>query len=217
MNTINEEAFARITKATVSNLTSGTLGVLIEGHCILTAASAIKYDPHGEPLSEQTSILRQVFETFDGSKLEARPLVVDFACDLALFRFAQKGKASWVSSEELERLDEAFLQTEPAPLFRGSLPTEETQRIWALDQRNEWIWGTAETYRYDDSKVMLSLTDTKGLPTLGGPVVTDDGELVTIIPHLDVDGLAGSVGKPHLALPIWVMDLITASQTRGGR
>jgi hypothetical protein len=217
-----DPALARVERATVQLTTKGGRGVLIPGGYVLTAAHCVGWD-----LGCGMALGRDYFEpvlTADGRELQLDVLAVEPVADIAVL--------SCPDEERLPELADAFDEfrraVEPVPLFRGEFQPADVQPgspapytlpllVYGHDRR--WIKAAASGFCAGQSRFEMAAEEYIAGGASGGPIVTADGQLVGVmsisgeqpVPIWGSRVYTGKAARPLYALPVWVVEAISAA------
>jgi hypothetical protein len=186
-------------------------GVVVPGHCILTAAHCVEYTPAGALVLGDSCIVE--IETMQGS-LQTQLLAVEPVSDIAVLG-ALDGQEFW---DETQALDEFCATTPPVPVSLEDLPLLQPFPIYIYTHRGQWLQGRAQLAGHDVPSLWIEMPEQIEAGTAGSPIVTERGTLIGIVSMARSEtpqGCAGSQPRPHVALPVWVLRRIQAEQTGG--
>jgi trypsin-like peptidase len=203
------EVNARTEKATVQFLQRNRKGgykpvgqgVLVPGDLILTAAHCIDWDALGGMVLGNRYVER--IEASNGATYMVSPIAIETVCDIA---------ALGAADGQVSAFEEFCKMTEPVPLLADDFKMETPVPVHVLTHTGTWVTG--RTCRYDshlDGSIPVEFDAPITGGTLGGPVINDNGLLVGVISSAKVGGQStdGSISRPHLALPVWVVKRAT--------
>ena len=200
-----------IERATVRFPRLNGQGVVIRGGFILTAAHVIGWTSNGD----MTLSPEYFYETVEvaGVNIRATVRALEPCSDIAFL-----GEPDNQSErDEALAFDEAISAIEGVSLHTRDLPLGTEVQVHVFSHLGEWI--EAEACQWRQGARSLAITSKFQIPsgTSGGPVVTDDGELIGVVSQSSEVNAAGemctgTVFRADLALPVWVMKSISEKQ-----
>jgi S1-C subfamily serine protease len=187
----------KIAAATVRFLRRGGQGALVPGRMILTAAHVIQrrdwiVDEHH---IEEVEI--------GGRRFKAEVVAVEPLSDIALV-----GAPDAQSSAEALAFEEHLDSIRPVLLCTAEFPLMEKFQVFIRSHQLRWIEGQARQVSLSDGTLFIDASAGIVGGTSGGPVVTADGLLLSVIST--AGGEAGKpmreaiVRRPHLMAPGWL-------------
>ena len=215
--TLSKDIKAKVAGATVKLCKLGGQGVLVEGDLILTAAHCITVTGVGSGNYED--ILNRI-ETNDGSQLLVETFAVEPVADIAVL-----GCVDYQDIPDWAEKFETFCEnTTPLPICCREFPLSQPFPIFIYDHKEKWITGTARQMQKNARGLPIVPDQRIEGGTSGSPVVNDTGELLGIVSrsgetHPNPDSkqfslknkplsLHGFILRPHLVLPVWVVQQI---------
>lgn len=205
--------FENIVNATVTIM--GELGhgqgVLVDGEMIITAAHCITLKNDGSMALGDYFVER--VKTSSGNELRVAPLAVEPVADVAVLGsldprvFHSEGVEYELFCEEVK----------PVPLFHGSLDLYREINVNLYSHKGYWIKGKAALPSEYSSVIFVDTEKPIERGTSGGPIITDEGELLGVVSvFCDSTKKGHSEGlQPYLqhALPVWTLALSKAGLT----
>jgi trypsin-like peptidase len=193
----------RVESATVRLPDLGGLGVLIPGDFIGTACHCVDWVGTGMMALGMEYPANVV--TADGTKFRLGVAAADPVSDMAVLTGLDHPDAD----ADCEAFEEWRERVEPISLSQLMLRWQESCPVFVLTHKGKWIGGTVTRYSLPNqpmpSRVVVHTEEQIECGTSGGPVVTEDGQLVGIVSASGGDSTE-LMPVAHLALPRWVLD-----------
>lgn len=210
MTSVLEDAKRLAELATVRITALEGQGVVVPGQLVLTAAHCIDWTTDaamalGDPFAVDIRI--------NGKQLKAHPLAVEPVSDIAIL-----GEMDDQCFPEDANLYQEMIATIcPIPVSTREPELFKEFPIHIFSHKKKWITGKAQLCA--DGSQILSIATAEPIEggTSGGPVLSDEGELVGIVSIAadpsefdECESFEGHVPRPHLALPVWLVKTITS-------
>jgi hypothetical protein len=215
---------ARAEKATVRLLRPGKRGkrgadvpvgqgVLVPGGFIITAAHCIDWDAKGAMVLGDHFF--EMIKASNGTTYKVSPYAVEPVHDIAALG-AVDGQELFDECRDFEEFCEV---TEAVPVSTDDFEERVPVPVHVLTHAGAWIAGRACRHSVLpgglDGSVAVEFDGAIECGTSGGPVVDENGLLVGVISNFsEGPNLCGSLPRPHLALPVWVLNRIFAVRPR---
>lgn len=209
-----EQAMARAAAATVRHRDSG-LGVLVPGGYVLTAAQCIRDDALSYII--QGDCCPELFTAADGRALLLSPAAVELREDVAALQSLDSQSAyNEAGYNHAEAFEQWANSTAPVPVSRRTRQRGKDFAVHALRQDGVWRSGMAEVWDHGHGYSLLLVLEGLDEDSMGGPIIDDEGELVTVAPF-GGDEDRTDWPRPYLryALPGWLWEKITCAQLAG--
>ena len=142
--------------------------------------------------------------------LKVAPVFIESVSDLAVLGPLDR----YAYDEEWVEAYESFIDgTKPVSLWGGRATAPFGIRI--RSHKKTWITGTAENPRVDDPIIWIRTDERIEGRESGGPIVTDSGELVSVV--TTAGGYLGMTNEGHApllrhALPAWIYRTICGTE-----
>ena len=204
-------ALDRAASATVKITRKGGQGVVIPGGLILTAAHCITWDIEGSMVLGDL-YLEDV--EVPHATIRASPAMIDPICDIAVLEAPDSQACIDVGGMAADEAYGEFLAAvEPVPICEREFGVFEPFPVFIRSHRGKWITAKAELCAPGAHWLSITADEQVEGGTSGGPIVTENGELVGIVSNFsDVTGKpdlsTGMVPRPHLTLPVRVLNMI---------
>jgi hypothetical protein len=202
---LSAEARARVERWMVTVGDNNGRGVVVAGHCVLTAAHCVDHDiEFAVVMGDQVT---NTVTTRDGTAFEMTPVFAETIADVAVLAEAEDTRAADLLATWCDQMER---EGQPPPLSRIPFPLREPVRVHVLDHEGNWTAATATRDADRPSgAVTVSFAGKVDAASCGGPIVDDDGRIVGVIgwTTTDYDDPERSVGilpVLRLALPIWL-------------
>ena len=208
---LHEKFQSNVEKATVSLPKLGGQGVLVEGGFILTAAHCIAWKCDGSMVLGDHFI--EDISTSLGI-LKVSPLAVEPVNDIAVLG-SLDSQTFFSEADEFEKFCE---NTDAVPLCLSNFELFQPFPVYVRTHKQEWVKGDAQQCYEHAPSLWVETDDQIEGGTSGGPIINEAGELVGISSNFCVvadsqQKCNGSVPRPHLALPAWVVNDIARHST----
>jgi hypothetical protein len=191
-------------------------GVLVAGGFVFTAAHCVTHDLTGA-MALGDHFLQEIETTY--GVLRVTPRAVEPVADIAVFG-APDGQVFWNDASAFEVWCDAVV---PVPLCREDFPMFQPVPVAVYTHRGIWLEGTIQQPRPDAHGVWITMPDGIEGGTSGSPIVTAQGAIVGIVSQVGGDasldpekGYEGFAPRPHLTLPVWVVQQIQAEEDSAG-
>ena len=156
--------------------------------------------------------IKHEIKTAAGQILQVTPWAIEPVSDVALL-----GPMGGQECPEMVKALKTFcLKTKAVPLYLGKL-SEEPLPVWIRTHKGGWIHGEVAQYGQCSHRVRIKAREQIEGGTSGGPIVTEDGELVGIVSRSSESWgeCFGQIPRPHLTLPAWAVNVIKSRRLYG--
>jgi S1-C subfamily serine protease len=198
-----------IQKATVQIVQNGGQGVLVQGNFILTAAHCIEFSCEANMALGDYFI--EEISTFRGM-IKGTVVAVEPVSDIAVLGPLDGGEAL----DQMRRFYKFSEEISPVQVCLKNYGLNETFPILVYTHKGKWVSGEAILTFKDGEKLWVEFDEQIEGGTSGSPIINEVGELVGIVSNSSInpgqsksDGL---VPRPHLTLPVWIINMITEEQ-----
>ena len=187
----------------------GGQGVLVPGNLIVTAAHCVAYSTEGEMVLGDYFV--EPIETASGAKLSVTPLVMEPCSDIAVLGALD----DQACPEQCEAFYQWCERTTSVRISTQRLSNGEEIPIEIRTHKGGWIAGNASQFGIVEGRsIWIGAKEQVEPGTSGSPIVNESGELVAIVSHTSLISeslpeCSGSNPRPHLALPVWILKLMT--------
>ncbi|MBU2623435.1 MAG: serine protease [Proteobacteria bacterium] len=199
---LNDEIRKRVEKATVRLTKKGGLGVIVSSNLILTAAHCIGWSAEGYMVLGD-HFLEQV--EIDGRQIIAAVCAVEPVLDIAALDEPDGQTFYDESNDYLSALE-------------SIIPIEINSEVFALfhyipafifTHKQTWLKVNVQQCRFAAPGLSVCGAPIEG-GTSGGPVVDQEGRLLGIVScgGFTAPDYSGFIPRPHLSLPVWIMERI---------
>ena len=201
---MKKQEMLKIEAAVVQISQSKSRGVLIPGNMILTAAHCVSMNLDAVNLNDGP--IEHII-TAKGEQLTVEAIAVEPVNDIAVLGSLDEQERS----EEAGAFEAFCRSTKAVKICLARFEAFESFPVHILNANGKWIWAKAKKCHEDAQVFIVEPDENIEAGASGGPIVTEDGELVGIVTKLShsiVSGVTksawGWTPYPPLTLPLWV-------------